>query len=260
MKLPIYQVDAFCQEIFSGNPAAVCPLQEWLDDDLLLKIALENNLSETAYFIPEDGGYHIRWFTPGVEVKLCGHATLATSHILYTKLGYSGDKITFNSLSGLLEVRRPDNGYTLDFPSDVLEEASLSNGLFRNRDTAHLRTFKGKTDFVIVFENEEEILNLEPNFETIAQSPARGLIVTAKGENSDFVCRFFGPQSGVNEDPATGSAQTSLVPFWASELSKHTLSSIQLSQRRGYFNSRYLGDRVEITGKAATYMVGEIEI
>lgn len=260
MKIPLYQVDAFCKETFSGNPAAVCPLENWLDDELLLNIALENNLSETAFFIPEGDDFHIRWFTPGVEVKLCGHATLATAHILYTELGYDRDIIKFNSLSGMLEVKKNENGYTLNFPSDRLQEATLQGELFRNKKTEHLPTFKGDTDYVIVLESEEEVLNAQPNFEAIARSQARGLIITAKGNNSDFVYRFFAPQSGVNEDPATGSAQTTLVPFWAKELGKNVLSSIQLSQRRGYFTSEYLGERVNISGKAITFMSGEITL
>lgn len=260
MKLPIYQVDAFCKEIFSGNPAAVCPLDEWLPDALMQNIALENNLAETAFFVPLENHFHIRWFTPGTEVKLCGHATLASAHILYSQLGFGSEKIVFDSLSGLLEVSRRAEGYTLDFPADKTNVSELPSGLFKNKGINYGKVLKGDTDYMLVLENESQINELEPDMEAIRKIKGRGLIVTAPGDTVDFVCRFFAPQSGVDEDPATGSAQTTLTPFWANRLGKNTLASIQLSARKGYFNSELVGERVKISGKAITYMAGEIEI
>lgn len=261
MKFTIYQVDAFASKLFSGNPAAVVPLTEWLSDDVLQQIAAENNLSETVYYIVKEDVIEIRWFTPGTEVDLCGHATLAAAFVLKTQEGYDKQVIPFYShRSGHLPVTVQDDTYTLNFPSDVLVEVDLSSELMATTDKQPLKAFKGKTDYVLVFEHQVDIAVMQPNLSAIEKLPARGLIVTAKGDDCDFVSRFFGPQCGVNEDPVTGSAHTSLTPYWAGVLGKQSLSARQLSARKGDLACTLLGDRVEITGKAVLFMKGEIFI
>lgn len=259
MKLKIYQVDAFTDKVFSGNPAAVCPLEEWLDDDILLNIAAENNLSETAFYVPSDDGFAIRWFTPNVEVDLCGHATLATSYVLYNQKGYTGDVIRFYSpRSGKLTVTVYGELFLLNFPVDSFTEIVLTDLLVSSTDKKPLYAYKGKTDYMLVFENEEDIRTLQPNLPVVAQLDARGIIVTAKGETADFVSRFFAPAAGVNEDPVCGSAHTTLTPYWAKELNKTELQAFQLSKRGGALYCRLLDNRVELGGKAVLYMKGEI--
>ncbi len=261
MKLKIYQVDAFTDKIFSGNPAAVCPLESWLPDSVMQNIALENNLAETAFYVKQGNEYLIRWFTPTVEVDLCGHATLATAHVLYQHEGYSGDEIIFNSpRSGVLKVYRNENLLTLDFPTDTLSKIQWFNEMNAGFNLIPLEGYKGKTDYLLVFENEEQIKNIQPNYPVIATWKVRGVIVTAKGKEVDFVSRFFAPQSGVNEDPVTGSAHTTLTPYWAEKLGKTELSAIQLSNRKGYLTCKYMGDRVHISGQAKTYLIGEIKL
>lgn len=261
MKLRIYQVDAFTSKVFSGNPAAVCPLVSWLPDDLMQKIAMENNLAETAFYVKQGDKYEIRWFTPTVEVDLCGHATLAAAFVLYNYEGHNGVEISFNSpRSGLLSVSRKENQITLNFPADTFGEVALSPELTEGFNTRPLKAFKGKTDYMLVFENETQIRSLQPDFAKLAVISARGIIVTAKGEEVDFVSRFFAPQSGINEDPVTGSAHTTLTPYWSERLGKQELSAIQLSARLGYLTCKYLNDRIEISGTAVAYMVGEIEV
>jgi PhzF family phenazine biosynthesis protein len=259
MKQKIYQIDAFTNEVFKGNPAAVCPLKTWLNDDLLQKIAMENNLAETAFFVKQDGIYQIRWFTPKVEVDLCGHATLATAYVLFNHENHIGNEIEFFSpRSGKLTVTKRDDYLVLNFPSDVFEPINESNEidcLFRVKPTFAL---KGKTDYVLVFENESQIKNLIPNFEKISKLNGRGLIVTAMGDNVDFVSRFFAPQSGINEDPVTGSAHTTLIPYWAKKLNKTEMTAVQLSERTGFLKCKYLNDRVEIAGQCKLYLIGEI--
>ncbi len=268
MKLKIYQVDAFANKVFSGNPAAVVPLTEWLADDILQKIAMENNQAETAFYVKEgnpstgsgQADFHIRWFTPLVEVDLCGHATLASAHVLFTHEGYEGRKIIFNSRSGPLLVEKLNEGYALDFPSDTLTEVSLTKEIGDCFDLKPKIVFKGKTDYMLIYENEKDIRAIQPNFDAIAKLSARGVIVTSHGNTVDFVSRFFAPQCGINEDPATGSAHTSLAVYWAKTLNKKDFEAVQLSKRKGYLKCKFLGDRVEIKGEAKTYMVGEINI
>jgi PhzF family phenazine biosynthesis protein len=260
MKLNIYQVDAFAEKVFQGNPAAVCPLKEWLDDPLLLKIAAENNLSETAFYVIREDNIEIRWFTPLTEVDLCGHATLATAFVLHTQEGFAGKLIPFHSIrSGHLPVTiNQDHAYTLDFPLDQLTEISISESM-RNATSLHpIKAYKGKSDLMLIFENQEEIEQLKPNLSVIEKLDARGLIVTAKGNDCDFVSRFFGPQVGVNEDPVTGSAHTTLTNYWADTLTKNELQAAQISSRKGKLTCKKVDDRVEITGKAILYMKGEI--
>lgn len=260
MKLSIYQADAFASRLFKGNPAAVVPLQEWLSDELMQQIAMENNLSETAFFIPEGDHFHIRWFTPKAEVKLCGHATLATAHILFNELNYQGDVLEFNSLSGILTVKKVEDKLQLDFPADFEQEVEPIETFTEAFGTKPLKTLKGRTDYLLLFDSEETIQNLQPNIQLLLSTNARGIMVTAKGNQVDFVSRFFAPAVGVNEDPVTGSAHTTLIPFWASRLSKNELTALQLSARGGQLWCTLSGDRVLIAGKAVTYLRGEIEL
>ena len=331
--MQIYQIDAFAKELFQGNPAAVVPLQEWLPDDLMQRIAMENNLADTAFFIPEGDGFAIRWFTPATEIALCGHATLASGHVLFEHLGYKGDLIRFRSLnSGFLEVSRdsavsgspantPTTGaptgattpasstptsipalLTLNFPAGApqpVDPAPLS-AIFEALGIPPHPLFKGPFDYMVVLDNPGAITALQPDFKLLATVPARGIVVTAPGTASsptapepistinpvsganpspapnpassstlsprptpssappDFVSRCFFPQSGIDEDPVTGSAHTMLVPYWAARLGKQRLTAIQLSARRGYLDCRLDGDRVYISGYAKTFMKGEI--
>jgi PhzF family phenazine biosynthesis protein len=258
MKIPIYQVDAFTDHLFGGNPAAVCPLDTWLPDPLMQQVAMENNLAETAFFVKHEKGFHIRWFTPTVEVDLCGHATLATAFVLFELLGFPGDTIDFTSRSGLLTVKRNKEGFTLDFPSDAVTSCTLPEVAVDSFGSQPVGSFKGKTDYMFLFESQQQIEAMHPDLGLLSTLECRGVIVTAKGDKTDFVSRFFGPQSGVPEDPVTGSAHTTLAPFWADRLEKKELTAIQLSPRRGHLWCRVQGERVEITGNARLYMTGEI--
>jgi PhzF family phenazine biosynthesis protein len=259
MKLKIYQIDAFTDAIFGGNPAAVCPLETWLPDDVLQKIAMENNLAETAYYVKREGDYEIRWFTPAVEVNLCGHATLATAYVLYNYEQHASREIIFHSpKSGKLTVNKQGEMLTLNFPTDTFETVGITPDLQKGFDRQPIEIVKGKTDYMFVFKTEEEIRNLKPNLQELAKWDVRGVIATAKGEKSDFVSRFFAPQSGIDEDPVTGSAHTTLTPYWSTQLNKKELSAVQLSTRKGNLTCKYLNDRVEISGKAKTYLIGEI--
>jgi PhzF family phenazine biosynthesis protein len=257
--MKIFQVDAFAEKVFSGNPAAVCPLDQWPDDALMQNIAMENNLAETAFIVRHGDGFHIRWFTPTIEVDLCGHATLAAAHVLYNHLGITGDVVQFYShRSGALNVYRRGELLILDFPADRFEQVSPTEDIMNAFDLAPKEFYKGKTDFMFVYESEEQIVNVVPNLRTIAALPVRGVIITAPGSQVDFVSRFFGPQSGIDEDPVTGSAHTTLIPYWANRLGKADLAAIQLSKRKGLLACKNLGERVLISGKARTYMIGEI--
>ena len=260
MKLQLFQADAFANSLFKGNPAAVVPLDKWLSDEILQQIAAENNLSETAFFIPEIDHYHIRWFTPNSEVALCGHATLATAHILFNQLNVQGESISLNSKSGMLIVRKTKDKLQLDFPADIVRPIE-PNPLFTSAlGIEALATFKGRTDYLLLFESEEMILQMKPDFPLLYQIGARGIMVTAKGNDVDFVSRFFAPGVGIDEDPVTGSAHNSLVPFWSSRLNKTEMTALQLSARGGQLWCTLSGDRVLIAGHAVTYLKGEIEI
>jgi len=260
MKLKMYQVDAFADKIFSGNPAAVCPLDKWLPDETMQNIAMENNLAETAFYVNEKEGLRIRWFTPNIEVDLCGHATLATSFVLFHHENHKGDKIVFNSRSGPLTVTKAGEILTLNFPIDTIAEVPPLPILEQGLGAKPLKTFKGKTDYMLVFESEDVIRKMNPDFKLIGTVDARGIIVTAKGNEVDFVSRFFGPQSGIDEDPVTGSAHTSLTPYWASVLNKTEFSALQLSRRLGKLKCKLLGNRVEISGTAKLFLTGTISI
>lgn len=260
MKLQIFQGDAFASSLFKGNPAAVVPLTEWLNDETMQQIAAENNLSETAFFIPEGDHFHIRWFTPKTEVKLCGHATLATAHILFNELDFCGEQIEFNSQSGILTVKKIGDKLQLDFPADFVHAVDAVPVFAEAFGVHPLATFKGRTDYLLLFDSEETIRKFQPDISLLLTTNARGIIVTAKGNEVDFVSRFFAPAVGVNEDPVTGSAHTNLIPFWSKRLNKTELTALQLSERGGELWCTLAGDRVLIAGKAVTYLRGEIEI
>lgn len=258
--MKIYQVDAFTDQVFSGNPAAVIPLDEWLDDEVMQNISAENNLSETAFFVKEPGGkYYIRWFTPLTEVDLCGHATLASAHVLYEHLNFEGEKVIFHSKSGELTVQKKDNVYWMNFPSNPPNPVPVSKLLPEAIGTIPIYTGVN-TDLLVLLQDEETVKSLKPDFSLLERMGVRGIIVTAPGTNCDFVSRFFAPSVGINEDPVTGSAHTVLAPFWAKRLGKETLAARQISRRGGDVACILKGDRVEIGGSAVTYMIGDIYI
>jgi PhzF family phenazine biosynthesis protein len=260
MKLTIYQVDAFATQIFEGNPAAVVPLQEWLPNSLMQQIAMENNLSETAFFVPAKSGYHIRWFTPKAEVKLCGHATLASAHVLFNHFGFAENEISFDSLSGTLKVTRENGLIVLDFPALTATETKNPASVAKAFNITPKACFKGRDDYMLVFENEQEVLALQPDFQQLVNAQTRGVICTSKSEKYDFVSRFFAPAVGVNEDPVTGSAHTMLIPFWAGKLGKTEMTAKQVSERGGILHCKLSGDRVKIGGNAVTFLTGEITV
>ncbi len=258
MEQPLYQVDAFADEIFQGNPAAVCPLDEWLDNMVLQQIAMENNLSETAFFVKQEPGkYHLRWFTPVKEVAICGHATLASAHVLYEFLGEDSDEIDFHTMSGVLKVRRGGLGYIMDFPVDKLQKVSR-NEILPILHVNHGDIYMGKSDILVVLDSEEQVQALNPDFQKMATLPVRGVIVTAPGKECDFVSRCFYPSFGINEDPVTGSAHRTMIPYWTERLGKSKLSARQLSRRHGIISCSLDKDRVLIEGNAVTYMKGSI--
>ncbi|TWR31407.1 PhzF family phenazine biosynthesis protein [Mucilaginibacter pallidiroseus] len=261
MTLTIYQVDAFTDKLFGGNPAAICPLTNWLPDDLMQQIAVENNLAETAFFVKNDTGYLLRWFTPEFEIDLCGHATLASAHILFTELGYNSDTIYFDTVkAGTLIVKRDGDRYSMDFPSRPPFAADLPEGLVEALGTDKPKDVLRSRDYMLVYDNEEVISNMKPDHAALAKIDTLGLIVTAPGKDVDFVSRFFAPAAGIPEDPVTGSAHCNLIPYWADKLNKTTLHAYQLSARKGELWCELKGDRVLMAGKAVTYLKGEIFI
>lgn len=260
MKLPIFQVDAFSSSAFSGNPAAVCPLKEWLPAEVMQQIAAENNLSETAFFINDGKQYQLRWFTPTVEVDLCGHATLASAHVLFEEMGYSEDKIEFNTKSGLLTVEKENGRLMMNFPASDMDPVQGPEVMFKGLGIQRVSEVYKSDDYMVVLNSEEEVAGLKPDFSLLNEVAARGIIVTAPGNKVDFVSRFFAPQSGVDEDPVTGSAHTKTTPYWAKKLGKDELEAAQISRRGGLLTCRYKGNRVEILGETITFMKGEISI
>jgi PhzF family phenazine biosynthesis protein len=260
-KIKMYQVDAFADRLFSGNPAAVCILDKWLSDDLMQSIAFENNLAETAFVIPDGRDFKIRWFTPAVEVDLCGHATLASAFVIFNVLDYPDNMIRFQSQkSGVLSVEKKDDLLILNFPTDKLEFSTKEESqVVENCIGARVAELvKGRSDYLALLENEETVKKIEPDFVKMLKLAARGLIVTAKGDNVDFVSRFFAPQCGINEDPVTGSAHISLTPFWSAKLGKNKMTAHQLSKRGGQLMCELKNDRCLIGGKARLYLSGEI--
>ena len=259
MKLSIFQIDAFAENLFEGNPAAVVPLEKWLPDELLQKIAQENNLSETAYFIQEGDEYHLRWFTPTVEVNLCGHATLASAYVIFEGLEAKTEKITFHSKSGELEVTKKGELIELDFPASIISKCEIPVEITKAFGKEPMEVWKSD-DYIVVYENESDIVSLSPDIKILSELACRGIIVTSRGKKSDFVSRFFAPACGINEDPVTGSAHCALTPYWAKELGKNNLSASQLSERGGKLQCELLGTRVLIAGKAKKYLEGTIEL
>lgn len=260
MKIPLYQIDAFTNQLFGGNPAAVCPLDNWLSDDLLQKIAMENNLAETAFFVKTENGFHIRWFTPKAEVDLCGHATLATAYVMFKFLGYKDKIISFHSRSGLLNVSNNEGWLTLDFPVDKIEKIESSADLNACFDKSPVEIYKGIMDYLFIYPDQKTIETLTPYLERISEFGSRGIIVTAKGNEVDFVSRYFAPGVGISEDPVTGSAHTTLTSYWHKHMRKNEFVALQLSERGGYLKCALKGDRVEISGQAKPYLIGEIEV
>lgn len=261
MKIPLYQVDAFTDRIFGGNPAAVCPLNEWLDVRTMQDIAMENNLSETAFYVKKGEAYEIRWFTPAAEIDLAGHPTLATAHVLFNHMGHPGDVIVFHCQSGRLEVGREagSNRLVLDFPARKPGRIVIPAMLVAALGIEPVEVLKHR-DLMAVYKDEETIARMSPDFNGLLKLDTHGIIITAPGECTDFVSRFFAPAFGVNEDPVTGSAHTQLIPYWAERLTKTTLYARQISRRGGELFCQYLGDRVKIGGCARTYLTGTIEI
>ncbi|TVZ25982.1 PhzF family phenazine biosynthesis protein [Gillisia sp. Hel_I_86] len=259
MKLKIYQVDAFTNAVFAGNPACVVPLNEWLPDEVLLNIAKENAVAETAFFIKGKDNYHLRWFTPEVEMDLCGHATLASAHVIWNFIDKTSTEVRFETLSGQLRVQINTEGYTLNFPSRKPKPSELPEEIRQALSMQPQKVYKDR-DFMLVYDSEEDIENLKIDrtfFDKINLGTG-GVIITSKGSTSDFVSRFFTPQASILEDPVTGSAHCTLVPYWSEQLQKTKLSAIQLSERKGILNCEDLGDRVLISGNARTYLLGEI--
>ena len=261
MKLDLYQIDAFTDKIFGGNPACVVPLVNWLSNDILLKISKENAVSETAFFVDKGDKIHLRWFTPEIEMDLCGHATLATAHCLKSILNYPKDKMIFETLSGDLTVLIENNFYFLDFPSRMPLVSELPKIIEMSLNIRPKEVFKSR-DYVLIYDSEEDIKNIKINRQIFDQINLGqgGVIVTAKGENCDFVSRFFTPQASILEDPVTGSAHCSLIPFWANRLKKKKLTAMQISERVGKLNCEDKNDRVIISGQAKTYSTGSFWI
>jgi predicted PhzF superfamily epimerase YddE/YHI9 len=259
MRLDYYHVDAFTDRVFGGNPAGVCPLEGWLPDQIMQSIAMENNLSETAFFVANENHFDLRWFTPKVEVDLCGHATLASAHIIFSKLGYKQDSAGFETRSGLLTATRRENVIELDFPARRAAECGVPEALIGGLGKRPRQVLKSR-DYLAVFDSEAEVAALAPNLQKLAELDCLGIIVTAPGQSCDFVSRFFAPRAGVMEDPVTGSSHCTLIPYWAERLGKSRLYARQISVRGGELFCRNLGERVGIGGKAVTYSQTEIEI
>jgi len=261
VKIPIYQVDAFTSEVFSGNPAAVCLLDHWAPDSTLQAIAAENNLSETAFVVQNRGEFDLRWFTPITEVALCGHATLASAYVLFERQKWPQQKIRFQTRkSGQLIVGKKDRMFEMDFPSRPPTPERSADGFFEILGVPPIIVLNSDEDILVVVESEQAVRDLKPDFTALAGLNCRGLIVTARGDRADFVSRFFAPAVGVQEDPVTGSAHCVLVPYWAGLLKRKNLHAIQVSKRGGELFCRDRGKRVIIAGEAAMYMEGTIEI
>lgn len=259
MELTLYQVDAFANKPFEGNPAAICPLNNWLPDELMQSIAAENNLSETAFFVPTYKGYQIRWFTPLHEVNLCGHATLASAYVIFNYLGYKRHEITFESKSGILIVTLKNDWLELDFPTKVPTECSTPKQILKAFSIKPTECLKAD-DYIVVFEHEAAVAEVRPDIALLAQLDLRGVAITAKSQQYDFVTRFFAPKHGLAEDPVTGSLFTELIPYWSEKLNKTELTAKQISARGGEVGCVYAGDRVKISGRAVRYSVGTIYI
>jgi PhzF family phenazine biosynthesis protein len=257
LKLKQYQVDAFTDRVFGGNPAAVVPLDGWLDDLHLQAIAEENNLSETAFFAPSARGYNLRWFTPVREVDLCGHATLATAHVIFEILGYAKQTITFETRSGDLLVEKKGGRLEMNFPSSSPRPCALSEILVKGLGRQPIEVLAAD-DYIAVFDSEATVRAITPDHALLSQLDLRGVIITARGEDVDFVSRFFAPKFGIPEDPVTGSAHCELAPYWANKLGKNIMKARQVSKRGGDITCELQADRVVLSGCAVTFMEAEI--
>ena len=258
--LNIYQVDAFASHVFEGNPAAVVPLTTWLPDAILQKIAQENNLSETAFFIRHAEHVDLRWFTPAEEVDLCGHATLATAHVLFEHLAYPNPSISFHTKSGELIVEKSAAGFAMNFPTSMPQPCTAAQALIDGLTSSQAVSVLADFDYLVVLDSEQAVHDLKPDFSAWNKLDRRGIIVTAKGENSDFVSRCFYPILNVEEDPVTGSAHCILAPYWGQQLNKTSLVGKQISRRSGQVHCQLVGDRVVLSGQCVDYMQGQIFI
>lgn len=261
MKIPIFQVDAFTSRLFSGNPAAVCLLDTWPDDALLQAIAAENNLSETAFLVKHGNSFDLRWFTPRIEVALCGHATLAAAFVLFFCKALKTDTVRFMTRqSGELIVTRKNDLLVMDFPARPARSETAPAGLAAALGVKPAGIFSSEEDLLVILEHEKSVRQTAPDFAALETIPCRGVIVTAPGEQSDFVSRFFAPRVGIPEDPVTGSAHSVLIPYWSKKLNKTELYAMQVSARSGELFCRHLGDRVAIAGRAVLYLEGTVTI
>jgi PhzF family phenazine biosynthesis protein len=257
MEIALYQIDAFASELFAGNPAAVCPLDVWLSDALMQSIAEENNLSETAFFVPEGEGFHIRWFTPKKEVDLCGHATLASAYVIFRIMGYSGENIAFQSRSGVLNVTQAGEWLNLDFPVQPPAACETPPEIIAAFHVEPVECLRSE-DLIVVFEHEADVEAAAPDCSQLMQLDLRGVAITARSRQYDFVARFFAPKYGIPEDPVTGSAYTQLAPYWVSKMGPRRFRVKQVSPRGGELTCEVVGDRVFISGKAVKYLEGKI--
>ncbi len=262
MTIPLYQIDAFAEEVFQGNPAAVCPLREWLADERMQAIAAENNLSETAFLVPGagPGDYDLRWFTPAAEVELCGHATLASAHLVLNRLTPDLDTVRFSTLSGTLEVRRDGDRLAMDFPARPPGAYDPPPGLVEALGAAPEAVLASQRDAMAVYGDEATVRGVTPDMRLLAAIDRQGVIATAPGDDCDFVSRFFAPALGIDEDPVTGSAHCTLTPYWAERLDKTELHARQISARGGELYCRAMGERVRIAGRARLYLEGTIQL
>jgi len=259
MKIPIFQIDAFTNQLFGGNPAAVCPVEAWPDEATMQAIAAENNISETAFFMEAGDYYDLRWFTPVAEVDLCGHATLATAHLLFNEIEIGGQVVHFETRSGRLSVSRDGDSLVMNFPAQPPEPCEVPEGLVPALGVEPVEIL-ANADYFVVLDSEDQVRALTPSIALLRGLDRRGVIVTAAGSEVDFVSRFFAPKSGIDEDPVTGSAHCELTPYWSKRLGKTMLSAQQVSARGGELFCEDQGERVLIAGRAVTYMEGLIDI
>jgi predicted PhzF superfamily epimerase YddE/YHI9 len=258
MQLTLYQIDAFASRPFEGNPAAIIPLQDWLPDELMQAIALENNLSETAFFVPSDDGFQLRWFTPKHEVKLCGHATLASAYVLFAILDYPKESIAFDTLSGRLQVKRVGDWLYMDFPAQPPQACETPAAILAGFARSPVACLQ-HDDYIVVFDDEHFVREVQPDFHALAQLDLRGVAITSQSNEYDFVTRFFAPKYGINEDPVTGSAFTQLFPYWSQQTGRSQLYARQVSPRGGDVRGELHGERVSIAGQAVKTLQGILE-
>ena len=262
MNQKVYQVDAFASKLYEGNPAAVCILDHWLSEETMQNIAMENNLAETAFLVKnKDDSYNLRWFTPTIEVDLCGHATLASAHVLFTEYAFDKGQIDFHSKSGKLTVQKiKESRYLMDFPCDDPVGIVDFDHIVKAMNVHAIECFRGKDDYLLILKNEQAVLDARPDLKAMTEIDSRGILLSAAGDEEDFVSRCFFPNAGVNEDPVTGSAHTLMVPYWAHQLRKNSLRARQISSRGGDIDCIYKGDRVALVGEAITYLWGTIKL